>query len=385
MSSLSVSSSYSGSCCYVSAEGNGCRQTRLAGHWFCSEHEPLFRRWRERWRAGLEVDCRSGGFSRAYANDLVRDGVSSGEWDVVHSELFRLRDAGGAFLWEWVSDALVMRGEFAEAVREKRALIAPGETHTYMSNDILNLCVEGGLPFAAREHIATNALLTALGRTFAAQVERAADEVLIQDAGRFGMAFVSRVARAHPDEKRYGYNLFSCSFCARPKSGLRTFCFYSLPEFYEYCGDLCRRAENLYRSRVGVAEVGGGWVSETALFGLLRNRFGDVTQVLQHHTAEWLGRQHLDIFLPELGIGIEYQGEQHVRGVDYFGGDDAFARTAKRDAAKVMKCRRAGVRLLFVFHDEKLDEAAERLSAEIETRLRGLNGPRAHPSLPTAP
>lgn len=250
----------------------------------------------------------------------------------------------------------------------RSVLLSPGKEHGYMSNDILNLCIEGSLPVAAREHIATHALLTAFGSTFAAQVEQTADEILIEDATRLGMAFVSLIASKRPDERKYGHHLFSSAFCTTPSRTV--FCFYSLPDFYDYCGTLCRRAENLYRSRVGVAEVGKGWVSETALFHLLHSRFGEVTQVLQHYTAEWLGRQHIDIYLPELDIGVEYQGEQHTRGVDYFGGDEAFARTAKRDAAKVAKCRRAGVRLLFAFHNENLDEAAERIGAEIEGRLR---------------
>jgi len=56
--------------------------------------------------------------------------------------------------------------------------------------------------------------------------------------------------------------------------------------------------------------------------------------VVQHARPEWLSPQHLDVYLPEYGIGIEFQGTQHLAAVDYFGGEKAFEQQKKRDARK---------------------------------------------------
>jgi hypothetical protein len=60
------------------------------------------------------------------------------------------------------------------------------------------------------------------------------------------------------------------------------------------------------------------------------------------------GRQHLDIFVPAVNAAIEYQGEQHDRPVEFFGGAEAHALTAERDQRKAALCITHGVRLIYV-------------------------------------
>ena len=42
----------------------------------------------------------------------------------------------------------------------------------------------------------------------------------------------------------------------------------------------------------------------------------------------------IDIFLPELNIGFEYQGEQHFKPIPKFGGEKEFQKVLKRDKEK---------------------------------------------------
>ncbi|MCP1674536.1 hypothetical protein J2T57_001638 [Natronocella acetinitrilica] len=117
-----------------------------------------------------------------------------------------------------------------------------------------------------------------------------------------------------------------------------------------------REAENRVRERLGVPRIGEAWVSETALYWLLRAIYPD--EVIEREASPaWLGRQRLDIYFPELGVAVEYQGEQHTRAVERFGGEAGFARTRERDREKRRKARAAGVVLVEFRHDETLTEA----------------------------
>ena len=56
----------------------------------------------------------------------------------------------------------------------------------------------------------------------------------------------------------------------------------------------------------------------------------------------------IDIFLPELKIGFEYQGEQHYKPIPIFGGKKGFEKTLRRDKEKMSLCTNAGIKLYLV-------------------------------------
>lgn len=64
------------------------------------------------------------------------------------------------------------------------------------------------------------------------------------------------------------------------------------------------------------------------------------------YRAKWLGLQSLDIYIPSLNIGIEYQGQQHYKPVDYFGGKEKLNEQKERDLTKKKLCLKNGVKLL---------------------------------------
>lgn len=112
--------------------------------------------------------------------------------------------------------------------------------------------------------------------------------------------------------------------------------------------ELGRRAENLFRESLGVPAVGEGWVSETALFRAVEDAFGSETAVVHHGKPDGFGLQHLDIWVPEWRIGIEFQGQQHDRPIEFFGGQAAFEANQRRDKEKRRKAKELGIRLIEV-------------------------------------
>ncbi|MCF0124722.1 MAG: hypothetical protein HUJ68_03020 [Clostridia bacterium] len=51
-----------------------------------------------------------------------------------------------------------------------------------------------------------------------------------------------------------------------------------------------------------------------------------------------LKNRKFDFYIPNLDVVIEYDGEQHFRPVDFFGGEEAFIKTKQRDLEKNQYC-----------------------------------------------
>lgn len=62
---------------------------------------------------------------------------------------------------------------------------------------------------------------------------------------------------------------------------------------------------------------------------------------------EWLGKLSLDFYLPEYNVAIECQGEQHFKPIEFFGGQEKFAKTIKNDKMKKQLCEKHNVKLLY--------------------------------------
>ena len=53
-----------------------------------------------------------------------------------------------------------------------------------------------------------------------------------------------------------------------------------------------------------------------------------------------------DFFLPDYNCCIEYQGEQHYRAVEYFGGEEEFKKQKERDNIKKQWCKENNIKLI---------------------------------------
>jgi tetratricopeptide (TPR) repeat protein len=96
----------------------------------------------------------------------------------------------------------------------------------------------------------------------------------------------------------------------------------------------------LYLEDIGQAT----WVSEEMTFKTVKRAFKG-HQVERHAQPLWLFPQHLDVFISDIDLAIEYMGLQHYEPVDIFGGAVGFAATVARDRKKKDLCEKAGIRL----------------------------------------
>lgn len=95
------------------------------------------------------------------------------------------------------------------------------------------------------------------------------------------------------------------------------------------------------------------WAREDEVYRLVGKLFP--TRIVRREASPlWLGRQRLDVFLPEVGLAVEHQGEQHYRPIAAFGGDQGFEKTRDRDERKRALCYENGVTVVDIRFDQPL-------------------------------
>lgn len=105
---------------------------------------------------------------------------------------------------------------------------------------------------------------------------------------------------------------------------------YSTKVRDSYVKSLAREAESILKGEAGIQHR---WISERVLFRQIESAFTDL-KVQQHASPSFLGRQHYDVYIPDLKVALEYQGEQHFRPINFFGGEEGFLATQERDRRK---------------------------------------------------
>ncbi|MYD94336.1 MAG: hypothetical protein F4Y02_11740 [Chloroflexi bacterium] len=95
------------------------------------------------------------------------------------------------------------------------------------------------------------------------------------------------------------------------------------------------------------------WVREDELYDAIRKLFPKRT-IRREASPVWLGQQRLDIYLPELALSLEHQGEQHFFPIEAFGGESALEKTRERDRRKRALCKEHGVTVVDVRFDDPI-------------------------------
>jgi len=92
-------------------------------------------------------------------------------------------------------------------------------------------------------------------------------------------------------------------------------------------------------------------IQESKLFERLNEEFPS-EEILRQFTPIWLRRQHVDIFFPKHNIAIEYNGEQHYKPIEHWGGKQAYYVTLERDERKARLCDKNDCKLFVVKFDD---------------------------------
>lgn len=115
------------------------------------------------------------------------------------------------------------------------------------------------------------------------------------------------------------------------------------------------RIENDLREYFGYPRIGEKWVSETQLYYLIKEIYPGYKSVFHYRGREMEGLE-LDIFIPELSLGFEYQGKQHYSEVEHWGGKTGLEKRKLNDIRKVDLCKENNYRLIEFYHTDELNK-----------------------------
>lgn len=118
---------------------------------------------------------------------------------------------------------------------------------------------------------------------------------------------------------------------------------------------LSNKIENIVRQEFGFRKVGDGWIGESILFKIVQRLYPD-KEVIRHHRPDWLDGLELDIYIPDIELAFEYQGQQHYDPVKAWGGKKGLEKVKERDKKKRLMCFEKNVQLIIVDYTEPLTE-----------------------------
>lgn len=111
--------------------------------------------------------------------------------------------------------------------------------------------------------------------------------------------------------------------------------------------------ENEVRIKFGFKKVGEAWANETLLYQLVCEIFPE-QKILRHYRPDFLDFLELDIFMPSLNIGIEYQGIQHFKPIEHWGGRTSLEQVMQRDKRKKRLCDENNIKLVYIYYYEEV-------------------------------
>lgn len=116
---------------------------------------------------------------------------------------------------------------------------------------------------------------------------------------------------------------------------------------------LNRAIENSVREQLGFRKIGDAWVSETLLYNIVKELYPG-EEIIRHYRPKWLEGLEIDIFIPRINTGLEYQGIQHFKAVEHWGGEAQLENQKEHDMRKKKLCKELGVKLVCVNYDEPI-------------------------------
>ncbi|MGA1870820.1 MAG: hypothetical protein ACMUJM_19975 [bacterium] len=149
-------------------------------------------------------------------------------------------------------------------------------------------------------------------------------------------------------------NIYSPEFVQIYRAYIRLFARkYNVQAYQE--GIRWEEPENLLRQYLGFPQIGEGWITETMLYKIVCLLFPS-HKVIHHYRGKELQGLELDIWIPKLKIGIEYQGIQHYQVIEHWGGEEGLEKRKANDKRKKQLCKSLGYFLIEFKHNEELTE-----------------------------
>jgi hypothetical protein len=144
----------------------------------------------------------------------------------------------------------------------------------------------------------------------------------------------------------YGHKMYYSSF-------LQKYLPYFLLYQKKFPNKTATDIENELRTYFEYPKIGEKWISETILYKTVQLIFSPLN-VEFHYRGKELKGLELDVWIPEVKLGIEYQGQQHYKAVSIWGGEEKLKEQRARDKQKKSICKSLGYTLVEFKYNEKI-------------------------------
>ncbi len=339
---------------------------------FNPQQSGFFRRWKNAWDRGeaLEIKGQTD-YLKCYLFYLAIEPP----YESVLSELLFLRESYGDkidYLHNKIADCYILLNRFVEAFETLKQLIQLGTRQVLLASTILSLKLLTGHHIEGKELLSLyGPKLTTFGKDHLDYIAEYLDIMLEQYERENEINLIAEWAKnAHSYSHRISYNIsLADGFTVENvNTNLKLYSFRDCSGAQIFAKEITRLAENIVREDADLPHVGAGWLSEMKLYQQIKRSLPDF-EVKDHNSPNWLGSQHLDIFIPELQIALEYQGKQHDEPVEFFGGKEAFEKTQERDARKKRLCTKHGVHIIYVRPGYEISDILNEISAHSTQKI----------------
>lgn len=121
-----------------------------------------------------------------------------------------------------------------------------------------------------------------------------------------------------------------------------------------YVSQIAQVITNRVRAAFNLPAYGHGSQGELELYLLVKSMF-PIQQIFRNIHPTWLDGLELDIYLPEISLAFEFQGQQHFQPVKHWGGEETLKKIKLRDHKKIELCKMHNVNLIHINHNDPLD------------------------------
>lgn len=324
------------------------------------EQREFYDIWIESWNSDdpIPVDDQIG-YIFIHIYELLEKAINSSSREPYLDELVKIseeydqKDKIVHYSKRLAAEVLIEEGQYQEALTVYPRPSLSGRS-TATTNGFLSLKLYLEKPLEGREALTlfgpkvTDAVSDNLNA-----VKNYVDVILDEERSQIDGLLLEKWSE-NTHENPNGFGLYRGTF-HQTYVDIPSYSFHLNDEVEEFVEDITRRAENMLREDLGLDHVGEGWVSETKLYYLIVEVLSD-HKVIHHASPHWLNQQHLDIFIPELDLAIEYQGKQHYEPVEHFGGEESFKEQKQRDKTKAQLCTKNNTELIRWHYDRPLKE-----------------------------
>jgi hypothetical protein len=107
--------------------------------------------------------------------------------------------------------------------------------------------------------------------------------------------------------------------------------------------------------------------NQNRVFTKLTEKFPEL-ELRWEARLDWLKGQRFDIYIPDINLAVEYNGQQHYKSIEHMGGVSKFKLVQERDSLKREKCLKNNCELFELKYDYK-EEDMKALLSRIEELL----------------